>query len=397
MLYIDALRGEDSTGAYVITKKWDAHWAKQASLPQTFLNNTQATSLLNKIGYDGLVVVGHNRKATFGKVTDENAHPFVEDKVILVHNGTLRNHKELNKEVAVDSHAIAHAIKEHGVRKAIKKINGAFAVAAADVEKEQFYLFRNDERPLFIAEIDDAWMFASEAWMVYGVASREGCKVTNMRQLEAGQLYTFALDDKKNMSLAQSKVRLWAAPDKPKVVAKPPAPVVVQKTLPLAPKGGNDVLDIIERFPKDKIVCFRPEKLFHLHNHKFKISGQAVADSSLAIEAFVEGKSEDLLPYLEKEVLFGYVRSLSADTALGNARIYLHQVGISDPVNTKGDPINEEDMAMLSGQCHACGGLIDDDDVSNSFFRKRGRKHIMMCPTCYSRKIEENPHFGVAK
>lgn len=58
-------------------------------------------------------VIGHTRKATTGKVSARNAHPFMHEKIIGSHNGFIFDHHTLNKEYKrefeVDSeHLIAH-------------------------------------------------------------------------------------------------------------------------------------------------------------------------------------------------------------------------------------------------------------------------------------------------
>ena len=46
-------------------------------------------------------------------INDQNAHPFVENNIILVHNGVVYNHKK-HEDTEVDSHAIVHMINNMG-------------------------------------------------------------------------------------------------------------------------------------------------------------------------------------------------------------------------------------------------------------------------------------------
>ena len=89
MLWLDALRGFDSTGMFCVNNQGNIYWAKEASNPGKFLPQAEVKDILNIAFRNGKMLVGHNRKATKGSVTDDNAHPFIEENIILVHNGTI--------------------------------------------------------------------------------------------------------------------------------------------------------------------------------------------------------------------------------------------------------------------------------------------------------------------
>lgn len=169
LLFIDALRGEDSTGMFVVEKDGDVSLAKEATHSVVFQRSKEYKDLMSTAYRNGRYLVGHNRKATKGSITDENAHPFaVDDKIVLVHNGTLwGDHKEM-ANTEVDSHAIAHVLADNpdDVQKAFDKINGAYALIWYDVLKEKLHLLRNSQRPLFWVETQDAWIYSSEVSML---------------------------------------------------------------------------------------------------------------------------------------------------------------------------------------------------------------------------------------
>ena len=133
LLFIDALRGMDSTGVFLIDRDGSMDMAKEATASPEFRTKAEYKDLLASAFRSGRALVGHNRAATRGTVTDQNAHPFVvDDRITLVHNGTLWNgwEKMTKSKVDVDSHAIAHKIHECGddVEKALQQVDGAYAL-----------------------------------------------------------------------------------------------------------------------------------------------------------------------------------------------------------------------------------------------------------------------------
>ena len=108
-LFADTLRGEDSTGAFSITKSGNVHTIKDAVPGHTFIKDKNFGDFLKDQYLYGKILVGHNRSATRGVKTDKNAHPFISGNTVLVHNGTLLSHHHL-ANTNTDSEAICIAL-----------------------------------------------------------------------------------------------------------------------------------------------------------------------------------------------------------------------------------------------------------------------------------------------
>lgn len=198
LLFIDTLRGDDSTGAFTVKNNGDLLMAKNVGAALPFMKTPEYDKLLSTAFSTGAAMVGHNRKATRGIINDENAHPFVvDDRIVLVHNGTLYGDHKQHADVEVDSHAIAHLLAKHDVASTINKINGAFALIWYDFHEATLNFLRNSQRPLFWVETPQEWIWSSEDSMLYFIRDRYDLKFNDSpAMLPEHTLCTYTLENK---------------------------------------------------------------------------------------------------------------------------------------------------------------------------------------------------------
>ena len=188
-LYVNSVRGEDSSGILLANNnKMIRHRDKI----------TGALFICTK-GYENVMrdydeantIIGHNRSATKGKISIENAHPFITNHIGLVHNGTLWDYKYLPDShfFSTDSEAICNAIAEQGYEETIKVLDGSFALAWYNAKEQATYLIRNEERPLDIVfcETGDV-IFGSEGAMLWWLAHRNKFQPKKLENLKVGTL-----------------------------------------------------------------------------------------------------------------------------------------------------------------------------------------------------------------
>lgn len=221
LLFVDSLRGEDSTGVIAVEKDSTFHIAKEASIPSWFIPQFETSTAGKAMLPRGKALIGHNRKKTVGAVADDTAHPFVvDDTFAMVHNGTLFSHKHL-ADTMVDSEALAIHFKKSfddeapiaSLEEELDHVYGAYATAMYDQKKHEVRLLRNKERPMSIIETDKAWFFASEAPMLYWVLGRQNLllKDTKVTEVPVHTLVTFDLD-KNKMEMTELTVKKATPP-----------------------------------------------------------------------------------------------------------------------------------------------------------------------------------------
>lgn len=208
MLFLDTLRGWDSTGVFGVTNDKDVFIAKEACHGPDFIKKTEYKDLRSRMSARGKFFVGHNRAATRGEVSDKNAHPFwVDDKIVLVQNGTYKGNHKQHKDVEVDTEAIAHVIAENDdVEVALNKINASYALVWYNTKNSKLHIIRNSERPLWLARSKNGsiWWASESATLAYAAHRHDitwdekpyAMKTDTLLTLEVKARHNFGVEEK---------------------------------------------------------------------------------------------------------------------------------------------------------------------------------------------------------
>jgi glucosamine 6-phosphate synthetase-like amidotransferase/phosphosugar isomerase protein len=175
MLYLDAFRGWDSTGVFGVDKNGSVQIHKEASEAAQFIKTKEFKEFKSSIVSRGLFAVGRKRAATRGEINDRNAHPFnIDDKIVLVQNGTWHGDHKKVKDTEVDTEALAHIIADNeDVETALQKVQAAYSLCWFNTATNSLYLVRNSMRPMWMAEtMSGTIVWASEPGFIQLAAMR---------------------------------------------------------------------------------------------------------------------------------------------------------------------------------------------------------------------------------
>lgn len=175
-------RGYDSTGIAILNTG-EIKRVHRLGAPSDVFVPQQISEELGVAG-DGIsVAIGHNRWATHGKPSEENAHPHFDctDTLAIVHNGTILNHESLRKELialghtflsTTDTEVIPHLIEQKikegsSVRDAfldtVARLEGSFGLALISANEPDNLLLAKHGSPLLFGVLKDTLIAASSS------------------------------------------------------------------------------------------------------------------------------------------------------------------------------------------------------------------------------------------
>lgn len=117
---------------------------------------------------EGNLGIGHTRWATHGKPSDINAHPHTDctHDIVVVHNGIIENYQQIKEwlqkqghkfETETDTETVPHLIEHfynrdllEAVKKALKKIEGSFALGIISKNEPDKIIAARKDSPLIV-------------------------------------------------------------------------------------------------------------------------------------------------------------------------------------------------------------------------------------------------------
>ena len=176
---VDALRrleyrGYDSAGVATVE---DGHLDRRRA--EGKLRNLELR--LSNQPLQGRTGLGHTRWATHGKPVERNAHPHMNERVAVVHNGIIENFQELREELTgkghkfqteTDTETVLHLVSDYmdqglppieAAQSALRRLRGAFALAIIFAGEDNLMIGARQGPPLAIGYGDGEMYLGSDA------------------------------------------------------------------------------------------------------------------------------------------------------------------------------------------------------------------------------------------
>lgn len=175
---VNDIRGGDSWGAAIVNGSFEIRRGLGETWKDKDFRSLDLTS--------AHALLGHTRRATTGKPTIENSHPFEIGDYIGVHNGIISNHDELNRKhnrnFDVDSmHIFAHLDEQLD----LKELKGYGAIGfMVKPDLHQIYLCRFWTGELAVRGIGDSKASKGVIWSSSKLALQDACRYAGIETFE---------------------------------------------------------------------------------------------------------------------------------------------------------------------------------------------------------------------
>ena len=399
MLISDMFRGMDSTGTFAVNKHGNLKMVKDASPAPFFINKKESNTYFNDFISDYHIVVGHNRKATMGATVSENAHPFIEGNICLVHNGTLQNHYKLANRT-VDSNAIAAHIEEHGYKSLLKNIEGAYALIWYNAAEKTLYFTRNAERPLYLVETSERIFLASESKMLDWILDRNDVTKYTIQNVPTDKVFKFSLETRKLEAESKPK-KADPVKNKPNqnqrhqhrvnqmhsgfghlALAYSSEATQNTETAPGKKKAN------IETYKSDERISWRVDN-WEYRTSSTKLTGVTTDDYKTPVTVFMDSNlhtAQDIDDLTSAEYLTGQIITISYKK--GVTQLYLKNVAIDDVYTTLNHKKVSLGMIEEAGSCcYSCGQVLKTrKEIEESIVSINSRNEVLFitCGECSS-------------
>lgn len=292
-LVAGTVRGDHGAGLMLLPNiAGPAHIVKAAESGDQLIYREPTQRMLSTQNLASMwAVIGHNRAATVGDISDEATHPFQHGNITLVHNGGVSSPGQLPgvkkwNVNRVDSDGICESIAASGYEETLKHTYGAYALAWHDAEQNVLRLVRNAQRPLhFMRTACGALLLASEGDMLWWLAGRAGFQRGSVRELKTHLVLTIPKEGK--IEATPAPIAFYQPPPFRERVLP-----VVYTTPANGANSGGDSVSLWRATGLDKlgltgnsVLEFTIEEIEAHHGNQFKYRGTAVevGDKELGI------------------------------------------------------------------------------------------------------------------
>lgn len=400
LLELDTTRGPHSTGVLSVKSTGESVVVKSLGTPWDLAENKNYSSC-----FTGAikVLLGHNRWATKGKISKQNAHPFEFATLVGAHNGTLRSVTNLDdyKDFDVDSENLYHDMNQNGVYETIPKLNGAFALTWYDKIDNTINLIRNNERELYFTYTEDmkTLLWASEDWMLMVAAHQCDVKIQKPKLLPVGVLHTFDVprkwDDLIN-NVHTRKMEMFSYTPPAKTFPqdnKPPARVVELRPKVTEETGGASLAEVLKWVDKEIVFEVHSKGVNNYNQEYVKCFMKESAQKQIEVRIYAPASGELWNKLMASPNLFrAFVKNYSMDEKgkylIVDIRTILEIIPadlVEDtPVLTfigfEGEEISAQEYADRTCKgCAWCASPVDEDEADELvWFSKRD----FICGSC---------------